>query len=132
MEDDLAAARDCSHQLRQDEAAAQRLLQQRDDDLQRTSRCDLQRSCHRCYLTMRRRLAEAEDLLSSATAAAAANEAFRARQAQAVQTLELDAAEARARVRELEFFAQQQTTLLQTRAQSEGEFEETIRQLQQV
>ena len=132
LEDDVAAARDCSHQLRQDEAAAHRLLQQRDDDLQRTCRFALQRVSQHRYLMMCRRLAEAEDRLSSSAAAAAANETSRVRQAQAVQTLELEAAEARARVRELELFAQQQTSLLQTRAQSESQYEEAIRHLQQV
>jgi hypothetical protein len=50
----------------------------------------------------------------------------------ALQTLEVDAAEARARVRELEAVSLQQSSMLQTRAQSECRLEETIRQLQQV
>jgi hypothetical protein len=79
-----------------------------------------------------RRLAEAEDRLGAASTAAAANEAARARQAKALQTLEADAAEARARVRELEALSLQQSSTLQTRAQAECRFEETVRQLQQV
>jgi hypothetical protein len=39
LEEDLAAARKQNHQLREDDAAAQRLLQQRQDELQRASRC---------------------------------------------------------------------------------------------
>ena len=80
----------------------------------------------------RRRLVEAEDRLGAASTAAAASEASRARQAMALQTLEVDAAEARARVRELEAVSLQQSSMLQTRAQSECRLEETIRQLQQV
>ncbi len=45
LEDELAAARSQNHQLREDEAAAQRVLQQRQDDLQRTGRWMMLRDC---------------------------------------------------------------------------------------
>ncbi len=79
-----------------------------------------------------RRLADAEDRLDAVSSAAAANDAARLRQTQTLQALEVDAAGARARTRELEVLSQQQASLLQARAQAEMQLEETVRQLQQV
>ena len=88
-----------------------------------------------CQRPSPRRLDEAEDRVraaAAAAAAAAASEASHARQAKALVKFESDAAEARARVQELEVTGQQQAASLQARMQSEGQMEETIRQLQQV
>jgi hypothetical protein len=79
-----------------------------------------------------RRLSDAEDRLDAISSAAAANEAAWLQQSKTLQALETDAAHARARMRELEDFSQQQTSMLQARVQAEGQLEETIRQLQQV
>jgi chromosome segregation ATPase len=85
-----------------------------------------------CQRPSPRRLDEAEDRVRAAAAAAAASEASHARQAKALVKFASDAAEARARVQELEVTCQQQAASLQARMQSEGQMEETIRQLQQV
>ena len=85
-----------------------------------------------CQRPSPRRLDEAEDRVRAAAAAAAVSEASHARQAKALVKFESDAAEARARVQELEVTCQQQAASLQARMQSEGQMEETIRQLQQV
>ncbi len=139
LEDEITAARTQNHQLREDEAAAVRLLQQRQDELQRTSRCHAHSTvaraaeCQWCdNLLLPRRLDEAEDRLHAAAAAAAASEACHARQENSLAKFESDAAEARARVQELEATCQQQAASLQARMQSQGQMEETIRQLQQV
>ena len=141
LEDELAAARSQNHQLREDEAAAQRLLQQRQDDLQRTGRwMTLRGSCaatphtplHSHALRFHRRLVEAEDRLDAAAVAAASAEALQTRQAKALQALESDAAQARVGVGELEAALQQQALLLQARAQKEVQLEETVKQLEQV
>ncbi len=87
---------------------------------------------NRCILILPRRLVEAEDRLDAAAAAAAAAEALRTRQANALQASESTAAQARIRVGELEATLEQQTLLLQARAQKEGQLEESLKQLQQV
>jgi hypothetical protein len=85
--------------------------------------------CNYFSLVLRRRLSEAEDRLDAAAAAAAANEESRLRLSQALQS---EAAQARGRAQELEVVSQQHAALMQTRAQSERQHEETISQLRQV
>jgi hypothetical protein len=80
----------------------------------------------------RRRLADAEIRADFLSSAAAENEALRLRQSRAVKELEADAAAARARVRELDILTEKQSSMLQAHAQSQGQLDETVRQLQQV
>jgi hypothetical protein len=132
LEEDLAVARDCVHQLREGETATLRLLQQRHDDFERASRwlLLLQPTCF--WFMLLRQLVETEERLAAATAALAASESSCALQVKALQRMESDFAAVQARVRELETLSQHQTSLLHSRVQSESQLEEAVKQLQQV